>query len=129
MSSEQAVRRRRISSQALTVLEDKIQKEVSVSRCEEIRKFLKLFGYKLEHSILPVHVAGYFGRGIRPPREIAARERAAARCGGRTFVVVGRTHDPKILTKLIPPKKKQVPSPGYMGYLFQKKDKEGKGSG
>ncbi|MDG6995055.1 MAG: hypothetical protein JRN52_03950 [Nitrososphaerota archaeon] len=126
MSSEQAVRRRRISSQALTVLEDKIQKEVSVSRREEIRKFLKLFGYKPEHSILQVHVAGYFGREIRPPREIAARERAAARYGGRTFVVVGRTHDPKILTKLIPPKKKQVSSSGYMGYLFQKKDKEGK---
>lgn len=126
MSTETKIQRKGYSSKALTIIKDTVQKQIPESRREEIRKFLELFGYKPEHTILQVHVAGYFGKGVRPPREIAARERAAVRYGGRTFVVVGRTHDPEILTKLTPPKKKQVSSPGYMGYLFKRKDKEGK---
>ena len=103
-----------------------IKLQVPENRREEIREYLRLFGYKPERSILQIHVAGYFGRGMRPAREIAARERAAVRYGGRTFTVVGRTHDPEFLSRLIPPRKKDVASSGYLGYLFQRKDKEGK---
>ncbi|MCL5068879.1 MAG: hypothetical protein M1368_11095 [Thaumarchaeota archaeon] len=123
-TTETTIRRRR-SNQILTA-DLAIKLQVPEKRREEIRRYLKLFGYKPDRSILQVHVAGYFGRGMRPPREIVARERAAARYGGRTFTVVGRTHDPELLAKLIPPRKKEVSSPGYMGYLFQRKDKEGR---
>lgn len=109
----------------MSAVETIIKLGVPETRRVEILKYLKLFGYKPERSILQVHVAGYFGRGITTVREVTARERAAARYGGRTFTVVGRTHDPEFLKRLIPPKRKQA-SPGYMGYLFKGKDKEGK---
>ena len=116
---------RKRSKRVVSAVETIIKLEVPETRREEILKYLKLFGYKPERSILQVYVAGYFGRGITTVREAAARERAAARYGGRTFTVVGRTHDPEILKRLIPPKRKQA-SPGYMGYLFKGKDKEEK---
>lgn len=116
---------RKRSRRVVSTVETAIKLQVPETRSEEILKYLKLFGYKPERSILQVHVAGYFGRGVTTAREAAARERAAARYGGRTFTIVGKTHDPEILKLLVPPKKREA-SPGYMGYLFKKKDKEEK---
>ena len=75
-----------------------------------------------------MHVAGYFGRrGSLKPREAQARAKSAKKYGGRTFTVVGRTHDPNFLRDLIPPQKKtEESSPGYSGYLFKNKDKDKK---
>ncbi|MGI0091633.1 MAG: hypothetical protein ACREBS_07990 [Nitrososphaerales archaeon] len=97
------------------------------SRILEIRRYLYLFGYKPERSILQVYIAGYFGRRVRNPRETGARERSAARYGGRTFTVLGRTHDPSFLARLIPPKRRQEESSsGYLGYFFKGKAADGK---
>jgi hypothetical protein len=60
-------------------------------------------------------------------RQKESRERTARRYGGRTFTVVGRTHDPSILENIIKPKKKpSETSPGYVGYLFKPKDGDNK---
>lgn len=100
-----------------------IESEVPRNRREEIRRYLALFGYNPDRSILQVHLAGSFGgRAIKRPKEIASRERAAARYQGRTFVVLGRTHDPGILQKLIPPRRRRRPeetNEGYLGYLWR----------
>jgi hypothetical protein len=118
--------KKRLPEQVLITKERIIEQEIPQFRREEIRKYLELFGYRPEYTILQVHEAGSFGRGLRPARELAARARAAARYGGRTFVVVGRTHSTEFLRKLIPPKKQSESSPGYLGYLFQKKDQDKK---
>ena len=101
-----------------------VEEQVPSFRRTEIRKYLELFGYNPDHTILQVHIAGYLGRKAVRPSEVSARERAATRYGGRTFTIVGRTHDPEILSLLIPPRKKrEETSSGYLGYLFKGKDK------
>ncbi|HZW56409.1 MAG TPA: hypothetical protein VFF30_08990 [Nitrososphaerales archaeon] len=120
-------RRRTLPAQTLETLEGVVQSQIPQSRREEIRKYLELFGYKPERSILQIHIAGYFGRGRPPPKELISREKAAARYQGRTFTVVGRTHDPSIIDRVIKPKKKQEEaSAGYIGYLFKNKDRDEK---
>lgn len=125
MTAQQTPRRRQ--RQIVQTAQDAIKLEVPENRTEEILRYLRLFGYKPNSTILQVHIAGYFGRGRRTPKQVSQRERAASRYGGRTFVVVGRTHDPNFLRNLIAPKKRQEDSnPGYVGYLFKKKDQDGK---
>jgi hypothetical protein len=118
---------RRRQRQLVQTAQDVIRLEVPENRTEEIQRYLRLFGYKPERTILQVHIAGYFGKGRRTPKQVSQTERSASRYGGRTFVVVGRTHDPDFLRNLIAPKKRQEDSnPGYVGYLFKKKDQGGK---
>ena len=120
-------RKRRAPVQALTGPEETVKSQVPPNRQDEIRRYLELYGYKPDRSILQVHISGYFGRGTRRPKEVAGRERAAARYGGRTFTVLGRTHDPDFPKRLITPKKKpEDANPGYVGYLFKEKDEERK---
>jgi hypothetical protein len=125
--SIQTRRRRARQSQVVQTAEDVVRLQVPNNRNEEIGRYLRLFGYKPDRTVLQVHIAGYFGRGSRTPREVSQRERAASRYGGRTFVVVGRTHDPDFLSKLIPPRKKaKEANPGYVGYLFKERDQDHK---
>jgi len=51
---------------------------------------------------------------------------AVKRYRGITFVIVGSTHDPSIMDKIVTPKKKDPydKSPGYVGYLWKNKDPE-----
>jgi hypothetical protein len=125
----QALRRPSASSELMLEPKERIvASEVPKDRRRQIRRYLKLFGYKPGSSILQVHVAGYFGRGGRPKlKEVQAREKAAARYGGRTFTVVGTTHDPEILDRVIKPRKRpEEANPGYAGYLFKDKDPDEK---
>ena len=104
-----------------------IQSQVPEGRREEIRNYLRLFGYKPDASILQVHIAGSFGGTRQRPSELASRDRAAKRYQGRSFVVLGRTHDPSFLEKLVPPtRRKQEHSRGYLGYLWKDKDEDEK---
>jgi hypothetical protein len=120
--------RRQRQRQILQTPDQVIRLEVPENRKQEIERYLKLFGYKPDRTILQVHIAGYFGIGKRrTPKQISQQEKATARYGGRTFVVVGRTHDPDFLKKLILPRKNVAEAnPGYAGYLFKKKDKDEK---
>ena len=117
----EAQRRSRRSSALLSQEKrELVSRQVPQSRREEILRYLELFGYKPERSILQVHIAGYIGTSSKP-REVQARERAAARYGGRTFTILGRTHDPSIMDRVIKPRKQDA-NPGYVGYLFKSKD-------
>ena len=92
----------------------------------EFQKYLELFGYKPESTIIQVHIAGFFNKRQPNPREAERRRESAKRYGGTTFMVVGRTHDPSIMDNLIQPKR-QDPyqrSPGYVGYLWKNKDRQ-----
>jgi hypothetical protein len=127
LSTVQRERQRPRQRQVVQTTEDVIRLQVPENRSQEIERYLKLFGYKPERTILQVHNAGYFGRGKRTPRQVSQREKTAARYGGRTFVVVGRTHDPEFLNKLVPPRKSaKDANPGYVGYLFKEKDPDEK---
>lgn len=77
---------------------------------------------------MQVHVAGSFGQARPRPRELASRERAAARYQGRTFTVLGRTHDPTFIKRLIPPKTRrgEERNRGYLGYLWKERDEDEK---
>lgn len=122
--SSQTVRKRRPRQSVVQTTEDVVRLQVPENRTEEIERYLKLFGYRPERTILQAHIVGYFGRSKRTPKQVSRNEKAAARYGGRTFVVVGRTHDPDFLSRLIAPKKNSAEAnPGYVGYLFKKKDK------
>lgn len=101
-----------------------VGEQVPANRRAEIERYLGLFGYKPERTILQVHEAGSFGRGSPGRPQPAKRGGAAARNKGRTFTVVGRTHDPSFLRHLAPPKKGDG-NPGYQGYLFAGKDEGG----
>jgi hypothetical protein len=104
-----------------------VASQVPANRRKEIEHYLDLFGYKPERTILQVHVAGSFGRGASSsPQAMAKRATAAARYKGHTFTVVGRTHDPSLVERLVPPRKTQGANPGYMGYLFIGKDEDGR---
>jgi hypothetical protein len=102
----------------------KIDGEVFRGRRDEILRYLRLFGYKQERTILQVHIAGYFKRG-RKNMPGSKKSQASSRYGGTTFVIVGRSHDPRIMDLLIKPKKKaDQSSPGYVGYLWKGKNKD-----
>jgi len=105
-----------------------ISKTHTLQRRIEFQKYLELFGYKPESTILQVHIAGFFNKRQPNPKEIQRRLESIKRYGGTTFVIVGRTHDPSIIQDLIHPKK-QDPyqrSSGYLGYLWKDKDKYGR---
>ena len=92
----------------------------------EFQKYLELFGYNPQSTIIQVHIAGFFNKRQQNPIEIQRRIESTKRYGGTTFIVVGRTHDPTIVDNVIQPKK-QDPyqrSPGYLGYLWKNKDKK-----
>ncbi len=127
LSQRVKVRKARdISSKPMTA-QGMVEQQVPENRREEIKEYLKLFGYKPERTILQVHVAGIFGHRTRVPAQMEKKAAAEARYGGTTFTVVGRTHDPTIARNLIPPKKsREEPNPGYLGYLFKEKDKDEK---
>lgn len=106
--------------------ENLISKQVPQNRSQEIYEYLKLFGYKPDNTILQVHVTGFFKKKKYSQRELEKYRSAVKRYGGTTFVVVGRTHDPSIMDKIVTPKKKDPyeRSPGYVGYLWKNKDPE-----
>ena len=107
------------SSDAQRLVED----QVTSNRRIEILEYLKLFGYKPDRTILQVHITGFFNRQRANAKAIEQREISTKRYGGRTFVVVGRTHDPSIMNLVAKPKKKtEATSAGYVGYLWRNKD-------
>jgi hypothetical protein len=103
-----------------------VESEVPAGRRREIERYLELFGYRPERTILQAHEAGSFGRGAQSGMELARRMTAAARYRGHTFTVVGRTHDTSLTERLVRPRKTRGANPGYMGYLFVGKDEGGK---
>jgi hypothetical protein len=122
--SDDKKKRKASSASTVTELERIISSQVPPNRMHEMQEYLQLFGYKPERTIIQVHIAGFFNR----KRTVAGREsdktlQAAKRYGGTTFVIVGRTHDPAIMDLVAKPKKKaDQASPGYVGYLWKKKD-------
>ncbi len=115
------------SVQRVIAEERVVAKEVPPGRRQEILEYLQLFGYKPDWTIIQVHITGFFNRkgstAAAAPREAAKREAAAKRYGGTTFVVVGRTHDPAIMGQVTKPRKNtRDASPGYVGYLWQRRD-------
>ena len=104
--------------------ENLISKQVPQNRRQEIYEYLRLFGYKPDNTILQVHITGFFKKKKYSQRELEKYKSAVKRYGGTTFVVVGRTHDPSIMDKIVTPKKKDPyeRSPGYVGYLWKNKD-------
>jgi hypothetical protein len=129
-SSRDAVTAIRTNSASYPIYyEDKenlISKQVPQNRRQEIYEYLKLFGYKPDNTILQVHIIGFFKKKKYSQRELEKYKSAVKRYGGTTFVVVGRTHDPSIMDKIVTPKKKDPydRSPGYVGYLWKNKDPE-----
>lgn len=103
-----------------------VDQQVPSGRREEIERYLRLFGYKPERTILQVHVAGTLGRRAPQPIESQKRRSVATRYGGNTFTVVGRSHDPSLVGRLVPPRKTEGANPGYLGYLFAAKDQGGR---
>ena len=102
--------------------------QVPSNRRNEIEQFLKLFGYNSEKTILQVHLIGFFRKKNLNQREIEQKSKSVKRYGGTSFVVVGRTYDPTIIENVIKPKSKDPfeSSPGYIGYLWKKKNRENK---
>ena len=72
----------------------------------EFQRYLELFGYKPESTILQFHISGFFNKSQPSDKEIEKRKESFQRYGGTTFVIVGRTHDPSIVHNLISPKKR-----------------------
>jgi hypothetical protein len=111
------------TASTITEAEHRIANQVTSNRQEEILEYLKLFGYKPDRTILQVHIPGFFNKRQASSRAIEQRQAAVKRYGGTTFVIVGRTHDPRIMDLVIKPKKKgEATSPGYIGYLWKSKD-------
>ena len=106
--------------------ESLILKRVPQNRRREIYEYLKLFGYNPDRTILQVHITGFFKKRKYSPGELEKHRATVKRYGGTTFVIVGRTHDPSIMSKIVTPKKKDPyeRSPGYIGYLWKNKDPE-----
>jgi hypothetical protein len=128
LSTTKVPRSKRRSKESPQTVQDLVSEQVPSNRHEEIRRYLRLYGYNPERSILQVHLAGSFGRSMQRPREIASRERAASRYQGRTFTVLGRTHDPSFIKKLIPPRTQRSDgsNPGYLGYLWKNRTTSGR---
>src|SRR5690242_6920432 len=82
--------------------QDVVAEQVPTNRRDEIRRYLELFGYKPERSILQVHAAGSFGGG--KPKPIIPSASGGRKPPRRTFTVLGRTHDPSLAAHLIPPR-------------------------
>ena len=125
MSSLAENRRKKIEAKtALTITEAErlVADQVTFNRRSEILEYLKLFGYKPDRTILQIHIAGFFNKGHGKRKATEQREKSSRRYGGTTFVVVGRTHDPSIMDLVIKPKNKSEANPGYIGYLWKKKD-------
>ena len=78
--------------------------QVPPNRREEILKYLKLFGYKSEKTILQVHIIGFFNKRRLNQRELEQKSKAVKRYGGTSFIVVGRTYDPSIMENVVKPK-------------------------
>jgi hypothetical protein len=119
--------KKRKGQAALTLMEAEriVADEVPTNRREQIRDYLRLFGYKPDRTILQVHVAGFFNKRRTASRAPDKRAAAARRYGGTTFVVVGRTHDPSIMALVSKPRKKlEETSPGYVGYLWKNRDQQ-----
>jgi hypothetical protein len=114
----------RIQTTHTAATDSKISAEVLANRRKEIYEYLKLFGYKEDKTIIQVHLTGFFKK--RKPNQIERERHAASlkRYGGSSFVIVGRTHDPSIIEKVLKPKRKNPLdlSPGYIGYLWKNKD-------
>ena len=106
--------------------ESLISQQVSQNRRQEIYEYLKLFGYKPDNTILQIYVTGFFNKKKYSQREVEKHRSAVKRYGGTTFVIIGSTHDPSIMDKIVTPKKKDPydKSPGYVGYLWKNKDPE-----
>ncbi|MEW6604553.1 MAG: hypothetical protein AB1351_07680 [Thermoproteota archaeon] len=120
-------KKKRRTQTASTMAQQVVADQVPPDRRKEILEYLKLFGYKPEHTILQVHIPGFFNKRRYGKREPDKRQAAAKRYGGTTFVIVGRTHDPAIMDRVIKPRKKREDaSPGYVGYLWKNKDPEGR---
>ena len=104
--------------------ENLISSQLPKNRRIEIDKYLALFGYKPDRTILQVHLTGFFKKKNSSQKEMDRYRNAVKRYGGTTFVVVGRTHDPSIVDNVIKPRKKDPyeRSPGYIGYLWKNKD-------
>jgi hypothetical protein len=102
--------------------------QVPQNRRNEIKEYLKLFGYKSEKTIIQVHIAGFFNKRRLDHREMEQKAKAVKRYGGTSFIIVGRTYDPSIIEKVIKPKAKDPleSSPGYIGYLWKDKDLDNK---
>lgn len=98
------------------------------NRRNEIKEYLKLFGYKSEKTIIQVHIVGFFNKRRLNQRELEQKSKAVKRYGGTSFIIVGRTYDPSIIEKVIKPKAKDPleSSPGYIGYLWKDKDLDNK---
>jgi hypothetical protein len=129
MSLTENRRKKRGAQTASTITEAEriVAAQVTSNRQAEILEYLKLFGYKPDKTILQVHIAGFFNKRRVSTKAVEQRETSARRYGGRTFVVVGRTHDPSIMDLVLKPKsKRETTSPGYVGYLWKNKDPQNK---
>jgi hypothetical protein len=119
-------RRKKSGAQTVSTIAEAeriVSDQVTSDRRAEILEYLKLFGYKPDRTILQVHIAGFFNKQQATAKTIEKREATARRYGGRTFVVVGRIHDPSIMDVVVKPKnKREGASPGYIGYLWKNKD-------
>ena len=90
--------------------------QVPQNRRNEIKEYLKLFGYKSEKTIIQVHIVGFFNKRRLNQREFEQKSKAVRRYGGTSFIIVGRTYDPSIIEKVIKPKTKDPleSSPDYI---------------
>ena len=91
--------------------------QVPQNRRNEIKEYLKLFGYKSEKTIIQVHIVGFLNKRRLNQRELEQKSKAVRRYGGTSFIIVGRTYDPSIIEKVIKPKAKDPleSNPGYIG--------------
>jgi hypothetical protein len=64
-----------------------------------------LFGYKNEKTT-KLHIIGFFNRRILNQRKFEQKMKSVKWYGGTSFIVIGRTYDPKIMEKTIKPKSK-----------------------
>lgn len=103
-----------------------VYEQVPKDRPDEILRYLRLFGYQPDKTVIQVHITGFFNKkksSEAMTKEGAKRQAAINRYGGTTFVVIGRTHDPSIMNLVtLPRKKSDQVSPGYVGYLWKNKD-------
>ena len=114
--------------QTVSKVESIISSQVFYNRRYEIHEYLKLFGYKVDKTIIQIHITGFFRKkGQQASQKQKGRQALAIkRYGGTSFVIVGRTHDPSIMENVTRPRKKNPSdaSPGYIGYLWKNKDPE-----
>lgn len=89
---------------------------VPLNRCDEIRRYLELFGYDPGHTILQVNLAGKYGHTT--PRDFMEQQTALTRqrYGGTVIVVVGRVHDPAVVNLVAKPRRPGKNS-AYVGYF------------